>query len=268
MYQKEKINHTKELDIEIDGSSIHILRFENERPDRPFLIFLHDSLGCISLWKNFPEQLAEKVDCNLLVYDRIGYGKSGPFVSTKRDHFYLEKEADILFKIIQNLNIKTSILFGHSDGGSISLIAASKFPEYISGIITEGAHVFVEDITLNGIREVVKAYLSTKLKQVLEKYHFDKTEDVFHAWADTWLAEEFRDWNMEYFLSSIQCPVLVIQGEEDEFGSEEQVDKIVGQVSAKSVKKMIPGAKHSPHKEATEITMREVTEFIKKIVLA
>ncbi|TGK04058.1 alpha/beta hydrolase [Leptospira semungkisensis] len=254
-----------EFDLEIDGASIRISKFEQENKDLPVLIFLHDSLGCISLWKNFPNQLAETANCNSIVYDRVGYGKSSPFPPKKRDNSYLEKEADILHRIIQELNIEKAILFGHSDGGSIALIAASKYPEQIIGVITEGAHVFVEEITLDGIREAVIAYNTTKLKQALEKYHSDKAEAVFQAWANTWLSNEFRNWNIESFLPSIRCPVLVLQGENDEYGSEDQVSSIAGKVSGASTKKIIPSAKHSPHKETPDIVIKEASEFIRTL---
>ncbi|RHX80930.1 alpha/beta fold hydrolase [Leptospira yasudae] len=265
MDQKKKLHDIEEFDIEINGTNIRIASFE-ENKDRPYLIFLHDSLGCIPLWKDFPKRLAEANGCNWIVYDRIGYGKSGRFPSVKRDRSYLEKEADTLFQIMRALNLKKSILFGHSDGGSIALIAAAKFPEAVIGVITEGAHVFVEEITLIGIREAVVAYQTTKLKQVLEKYHSDKTEEVFKAWADTWLSEEFRNWNIERFLPNIQCPVLVIQGEKDEYGSEDQVNSIVNQVSGPSVKRMIQGVKHTPHKEVPNEILKEAGELIQKIV--
>ncbi len=137
--------------------------------------------------------MAELVNFNLLMYDRIGYGKSDPFFSTTRNNSYLETEADFLVKILEKLNIEKTILFGHSDGGSIALITAAKFPKYVVGVITEGAHVFVEDITINGIKEAVVSFQTTKLKQILEKYHGDKTEDIFNAWVDTWLSYRFRN---------------------------------------------------------------------------
>ncbi|TGM01094.1 alpha/beta hydrolase [Leptospira barantonii] len=265
MNRNEKKRIFEEFDIEIGGSSIRIARSENENEDRPSIIFLHDSLGCISLWRDFPFLLAEASQCNPIVYDRIGYGKSGPFTTKKRDNSYLENEADILYQLIQTLNLKKTILFGHSDGGSIALIAAAKYPQSISGVITEGAHVFVEEITLDGIREAVESYRTTKLKQALEKYHSDKTDDVFKAWSETWLSNTFRNWNIEHFLPAIQCPVFVIQGENDEYGTVNQVDSIVNQVSGKSFKRMIPNVKHTPHKEAPNLILEETNEFIKNL---
>src|SRR5262249_27231343 len=151
-------------------------------PATPTIIFLHDSLGCIKLWRDFPKRLCKLTGCNGLIYDRQGYGESSP-VSAARNKDYLEKEADILSALIKRLALDRVILFGHSDGGSISLIAAAKHPEHIAAVITEGAHVFVESITLDGIRAAKGQYATTDLRQRLERYHGDKTDTVFSIWA-------------------------------------------------------------------------------------
>lgn len=232
------------------------------REESPTLIFLHDSLGCIDLWRDFPEKLGEATHCNIIVYDRQGYGKSCPFEERERENNYLEVEADVLNALIEKCGIEEAILFGHSDGGSIALIAAAKYPTYIKAVITEGAHIFVEDITLKGIREAVKTFQTSNLKEKLQKYHGDKTESVFWAWAKTWLSDEFKSWNIEGFLPQIKCPVLVIQGENDEYGSQAQVNGIVKQVSGKKEKYIIPSVGHTPHKEASEIVLKYVINFI------
>ncbi|HRP40482.1 MAG TPA: alpha/beta hydrolase [Chitinophagales bacterium] len=232
----------------------------------PTIIFLHDSLGCIELWRDFPEKLSALTRCNVLVYDRQGYGKSCPFSYAKRDNDYMEWEADILNELLSFWNIQNVILFGHSDGGSIALIAAGKYPEKIRGVITEGAHVFVEDITLSGIKDTVKLYETTNLKSKLEKYHGTKTDTMFWAWAATWQTEEFRTWNIEKFLPLIQCPTLVIQGENDEYGTLLQVEKIISQISGKSAKLIVPEVGHSPHKEAGKITLENASAFIQKFI--
>jgi pimeloyl-ACP methyl ester carboxylesterase len=233
--------------------------------DRPTLVFLHDSLGCIELWRDFPQQLGEATLCNVLVYDRQGYGKSSPFSNSGRENDYLEVEADVLNALMEKLSMNTAILFGHSDGGSIALIAAAKYPEKIKGVITEGAHIFVEDITLKGIKDAVEAYRTTNLHQKLTKYHGDKTEAVFWAWAKTWLSEGFTSWTLEHFLPLISCPVLVIQGEKDEYGSLAQVGGIISQVSGETQKLIIPSVGHTPHKEAREVVLEKTVPFINQI---
>lgn len=235
-------------------------------PDRPTIIFLHDSLGCIKLWRDFPEKLGELTQCNILIYDRQGYGQSCPFIYSKRDIYYMEYEADILSELLDYWNIEKAILFGHSDGGSIALIAAGKYPNKIQGIITEGAHIFVEEITVRGIEEAIELYRTTDLKSKLEKYHGNKTDEMFWAWASTWITSEFKKWNIESFLSKINCPSFIIQGEQDEYGTLKQVDHIATQTSGTSTPLIIPNVKHTPHKEIPELILEKASEFINQII--
>ncbi|WP_024769225.1 alpha/beta fold hydrolase [Aquimarina macrocephali] len=234
-------------------------------PGKATIIFLHDSLGCVELWKDFPKQIALKTGCNIISYDRQGYGKSAPFITSKRNNDYLKEEAYILAKIIQNLELKNVILFGHSDGGSIALLTAALFPEKVIGIITEGAHVFVEQETINGIKAAVLAYQNTSLKEKLYKYHGDKTDAVFRLWAETWLSETYQSWNIEEYLSKIECPSLIIQGEKDEYGTLDQVNSIVKNTSGHSKALLIPDIGHTPHKENSEIVIKNVISFINEI---
>lgn len=240
----------------------HIIKYQN----RPTIIFLHDSLGSIALWRDFPEKLSETVNCNVLVYDRLGYGESAPFATIERDNDYLEKEADVLDLLISEVGLTDVILFGHSDGASIALITAAKYPLKIKGLIVEGAHIFVEEVTLAGISAAVAAYESTDLGIKLQKYHGNKTDSVFRAWTNTWLSNKFKSWNIENFLPQISCPVLVIQGEGDEYGSIKQVKGIIGQVSGKAMELIIPSIGHTPHKEAAEIVLESSASFIRDII--
>jgi pimeloyl-ACP methyl ester carboxylesterase len=260
----------KEFKLEMGGYRLQAksLRLPgNSDQKNPTLVFLHDSLGCIQLWRDFPEKLALATQYNAFLYDRQGYGQSEPFGIEQRKTTYLEEEARILAEVLQKADIEQAILFGHSDGGSIALVAAAEYPELIKGIITEGAHVFVEGITLTGIREAVEAYKNTSLPQKLAKYHGDKTEAVFRAWTDTWLSPDFRNWNIENYLQKIKCPALIIQGKKDEYGSEAQVESIVQHSGGKAEKWMIPGIGHSPHKEAPKDVLRRSADFIRHSIL-
>ncbi|MFN8356846.1 MAG: alpha/beta hydrolase [Spirosomataceae bacterium] len=248
----------------LDGAVLKIY-YHHLDNQRPTLIFLHDSLGCIALWRDFPNQLGVLTQCNVLVYDRQGYGQSSPFGSDKRQQDYLEKEADVLQLILEKYHIQQAFLFGHSDGGSIALIAAAKYPTRIKGIMTEGAHIFVEEISLQGIRAAVEAYHKTNLKEKLHKYHRTNTDGVFWAWAETWLKPEFQSWNIEHFLPQITCPILVIQGEADEYGSLAQVQGIVRQVAGQAHAFIVPAAGHSPHKEAPAVVLERCVEFVQNL---
>lgn len=234
-------------------------------PDRPTLVFLHDSLGCIELWRDFPEKLSIATRCNILVYDRLGYGRSEPMVSPLRSIHYLEEEADILNDLLRELKIGDAILFGHSDGGSIALIAASKYPQGIKAVICEAGHIFVEEITLRGIYNAIEAYKTTDLPQRLQKYHGNKVDTLFQAWAATWTRDEFRNWNIEHFLAGIECPLLFVQGDADEYGTLDQVGKTVGQVSGKATTCILPGVGHTPHKEAAIPSLEAAQDFINNL---
>jgi pimeloyl-ACP methyl ester carboxylesterase len=233
--------------------------------NKPVIIFLHDSLGCTQLWRDFPLKLSEMANCNVLIYDRSGYGKSGPMATHKRPVNYMELEADLLNDLLVKLNIDNAILFGHSDGGTISLITAAKYPEKIKAVICEAGHIFVEDLTLKGIYDAMNAYKTTNLAERLAKYHGDKVETLFRAWTETWTREDYRSWNIEYLLKDIHCPLLFIQGEADEYGTLDQADKTVSQVGGMAEKYIIPGIGHTPHKEVPELVLTKVSEFLEKI---
>ncbi|HYG02562.1 MAG TPA: alpha/beta hydrolase [Chryseosolibacter sp.] len=245
-----------------------VLLFVRRRYDdfnRPTVVFLHDSLGCVELWRDFPEKLCEAINCNIVVYDRQGYGRSASLPTHLRNNDYLENEAYVLHDLLEALDLKNVILFGHSDGGSIALVAAAKYPFMCLAVIVEAAHIFVENVTLKGIRAAVHAYATTNLKARLEKYHGDKTETIFKAWTDTWLGQEFQSWNIESFLPSIVCPVLFIQGDRDEYGSVIQMEG-VAQKSGGSVDTfLIPNTHHTPHKEAAMAVIEKVSEFVRRL---
>lgn len=251
--------------IDVKGKNLFI-KFNNSFENKPTIVFLHDSLGSVELWRDFPEKLAEATQCNVLAYDRLGYGKSFPMTTHERENNYMEQEADVLNDLLSELNINDAILFGHSDGGTIALIAASKYPEKVKTVICEAGHIFVEDITVKGVEEALNAYNTTNLPQRLEKYHGDKVEMIVKAWTEIWLSEKFRTWNIEYLLKNITSPLLFIQGEADEYGTLNQVEKTVTQVTGTAEKFIIPNIGHTPHKESPEIVLNKSIEFINSVI--
>jgi pimeloyl-ACP methyl ester carboxylesterase len=244
--------------------SCHQIRTRWIEGSSPTLVFLHDSLGCIETWRDYPATLAEKTGLSALIYDRVGHGGSSPFVEQRNTNYMHIEALELLPKVIEAYQIEQAILIGHSDGGSIALIAASQLPQ-IKGVITEGAHVFVEEETLAGIQEAIKAYEHSDIAKRLERYHGDKAPALVAAWSRTWIASWFRDWNIEDVLPKITCPVLVIQGLEDEFGTTKQVSAISSQVSGKGQELLIPDCGHTPHKEARAITEGAMLEFISRL---
>ena len=252
--------------IEVKGKNLFI-KFNSSFENKPTIVFLHDSLGSVQLWRDFPEKLAEATQCNFLIYDRLGYGKSFPMTTHKRENNYMELEADLLNDLLSELNINDAILFGHSDGGTIALITASKYSEKVKALICEAGHIFVEDITVKGVKDALNAYKTTNLQERLQKYHGDKVDTIVKAWTEIWLSDQFRTWNIEPLLKNIACPLLFLQGENDEYGSLDQVDKTVTQVSGNSEKFIIPNVGHTPHKETPDIVLNKATEFVNSIII-
>ncbi|MEI7487248.1 MAG: alpha/beta hydrolase [Chryseobacterium sp.] len=250
--------------IDVKGKKLYI-EHDNSFKNKPTIVFLHDSLGCTQLWRDFPAKLSEATQCNVLVYDRLGYGKSFPMVSHERENNYMELEADLLNELLEELNINNVILFGHSDGGTIALIAASKYPESVKAVICEAGHIFVEDITVKGVSDAFEAYKTTDLPERLAKYHGDKVPMIVKAWTEIWLSDRFKNWNIEYLLKNITSPLLFIQGEADEYGTLDQVEKTINQVSGKSEKYIIPNVGHTPHKEVPDLVLNKSVEFINNI---
>lgn len=255
------------IKVQVKNKNIRVQHLTlNKVEDKPVLVFLHEGLGCVELWKDFPQKLAAACDLNAIVYDRQGYGASDS-LDLPRPMNYLEIEAlEYLPVLLSTLNVKNPILVGHSDGGTIALIYGGKYP--CSAIISEAAHIYVEEITIEGIK-AAKSNPNLKLvKEKLHKYHGDKTEDIFSAWADTWLSEGFREWNIAPLLNNISCPVLLIQGLNDEYASPIHVEKIKEAMpNAASVDILLPeNCAHVPHFQAGDVVLQKMVEFIKERV--
>lgn len=234
---------------------------------KPLLVFLHEGLGSIAQWRNFPETLCTELNLPGLVYDRYGYGHSTEFLE-KRKPNYLKHEAEYFLPLlIKKLQLKNRqlILIGHSDGASIALLFAALLPKNVMAVVSMAAHVFVEEISVNSIIKLEKEYeLDGTLKNSLKKYHFNHTDSTFYAFSKTISGNQFKDWNIENYLSQIQAPVLVIQGENDEYGTEKQVDSIYNKSpNPKNKKLVIPNCGHSPHLSHQKIVLKELKSFIK-----
>jgi pimeloyl-ACP methyl ester carboxylesterase len=234
-------------------------------PEKPYLVFLHDALGCTAMWKNFPRRLCHETACPGLVYDRLGCGQSSPLTKPRTAHYLRDYALNELREMLAHLiPDRDYFLIGHSDGGSIGLIFAAEKPPRLRGLITEAAHVLVEEETLAGIRVAAEAYRAGKMHGVA-KYHGDKTDGIFRAWADTWLADWFRHWNIKHLLPSIECPVLAIQGTEDQYGTADQVDSIASTVMH-GRKTMVEGCGHIPHHEQPDVVFTSMRDFLLPLI--
>jgi pimeloyl-ACP methyl ester carboxylesterase len=238
---------------------------EDPKKSPTTLVFLHEGLGSIAQWRDFPACLSAMTGLPALVYERWGYGSSDT-LNIPRTVRYLHDEALIsLPEVLEQVNINDAILFGHSDGGSIALIFSAIHGDKVRGVITEAAHVFVEDVTIAGIRQAVELYGTTDLKDRLHKFHKNNTDLMFRSWADTWLAPWFRNWNIEEYLSRITCPLLVIQGEDDEYGTSAQVESIISQAGGPAEGVIVSNCGHVPHHQARERVLDRMARFISSL---
>jgi len=232
--------------------------------DKSCLVFIHEGLGCIEMWKEFPRQLCELTGCAGLLYDRSGYGKSSP-LTRSRDINYVHDYALIeLPRVIEALIPQRDyLLIGHSDGASIALIHGAQPSPRLRGLVVEAPHVFVEDETLRGISLAKERHNRYGLGGLL-KYHGDNAHAVFNAWSETWLAPWFREWNIEAILPDIGCPVLAIQGENDAYGTVRQLD-VISRLTETGASHILKDCGHSPHREQAAETLRLISEFIRTL---
>ncbi|MCG8695036.1 MAG: alpha/beta hydrolase [Minwuiales bacterium] len=233
----------------------------------PTLVFLHEGLGCVSMWRDFPEKLAAATGCGALVYSRLGYGRSEQRPLPWPVTYMHDEGLRVLPDVLSAARVQDCILVGHSDGGSVALIYAGGTPSpSLRGVITEAAHVFLEDESVESVGAAKQQYLHDGLKQRLARHHGENTDCAFFGWADSWLNPAFRDWNIEEYLAPISAPVLAIQGVDDRYGTQAQVDAVVGQVGGAAEALMLPDCGHSPHREQEAATLTAMTRFIGRIL--
>lgn len=235
-------------------------------PDRaPTLVFLHEGLGCVSMWRSFPEELVSRTGLSGLVYSRAGYGKSDPATLPRPVHF-MHDEAEILARVLEQLHVRECILVGHSDGASIALIYAGRDEATgVRGLVLEAPHVFTEPSGLESIARIAEVYRTSELRARLERHHGPNTDIAFWGWNDVWLDPEFRAWNIETVLPAIVAPMLIIQGQEDEYGTWRQVEAIQGRAAGPVDVQAVPECGHAPHREHAERTLEAMAEFIQRL---
>jgi pimeloyl-ACP methyl ester carboxylesterase len=251
-----------DIPVRLDGVDYHTRRIAVTADwDRPWLVFLHEGLGSVDQWRQFPQQLASSTGRNAVVYDRRGHGFTGPLPGL-RDGEYHQEEADILVALLEELHVRQCIPYGHSDGGTIALLAAATRPDVIAALVLEAAHVRVEEKAAAGIRTAQKWYRSGELRQRLHKYHGDHVDAMFSAWADTWLGPHFEDWSIEDRLDGVIVPTLVLQGEHDDYATPGHVDVVAEALGGPVETWLVPGAGHAPHREMTDDVIARVVRFL------
>jgi pimeloyl-ACP methyl ester carboxylesterase len=252
------------VDIEWRGRplSLEYQWVGSDDPARPVVVFLHEGLGSVAMWKDFPQRFCAAHDLRGLVYSRYGYGNSTPRPAAERwlPDFMHRQANEVLPALLAALRIERPWLFGHSDGGSIALLHAASFPENLRGVIVVAPHILVEDISVASIRTARDAYLSQGLRERLARYHAN-VDSAFWGWNDIWLDPAFRDWNIETELGRIRCPVLAVQGEDDEYGTLEQIYGIARKAPQAKIL-VLPQCGHSPHRDQPDALSEEAGNFI------
>jgi len=251
--------------IKINNKLLHyqLLNTEYRESTRPVLVFLHEGLGSIAQWKEFPDLLSHETGCAALVYDRYGYGQSEA-IKEIRNEAYMPDEAYIFLpELLGKIEITEKIiLVGHSDGGTIALLFASRFPDKTVAVITEADHVMSEEITLTGVRNIVNEFEKGGFKKLLSKFHNEKTDTMFYSWSNYWLSDAQKNWSIENLLPLISSPVLAIQGKGDCYGSVKQLTSKLEKIKGHVEILFLDNCGHVPHYEAQNQVLNRMKDFV------
>lgn len=254
---------TESFFLSVSGTDLEVHRIDPVDPgalNNPPIVFLHEGLGSVSLWRDFPARVAAATDCPVIVYSRKGYGKSGVVRESRNVRYMHEEAIEVLPGFLQKLGIETPILLGHSDGASIALIYAGTYNQ-VQGLILLAPHVFVEPLTVASIAEAKERFNTSNLAEKLARHHKDSVS-TFWGWNDIWLHPDFLNWNIEEYLPKINCPILAIQGKDDEYGTLRQLQAIERQVHGPFGQIVLDHCKHSPHRDQPDLALAAITQFV------
>jgi pimeloyl-ACP methyl ester carboxylesterase len=251
--------------VPVRGGRIFVRLWEQRRMSStpPAIVLVHDSLGSVELWRDFPAALARATGHSVIAYDRLGFGRSAPHAGALKTPDFIREEAGTSLPALRSaLGIDRMILFGHSVGGAMAVVAAAELAAATAGVITESAQVFAEERTLAAIRAAKQAFAEPGQLQRLARYHGTKASWVLKAWTDSWLAPAFANWTIEADLRRLVCPILAMHGDRDEFGSRAHPDRIAAWVSAPADIVLFDDCGHVPHRERTDSVLTAVRTFI------
>ncbi len=250
---------------EIDGRRIEYRMILGAADARPPLVFLHEGLGSVALWRDFPDMVSRRLGARALVYSRYGYGHSDRLLGKRTPRFMHDEALDVLPRLLDQLGIEAPLLIGHSDGASIALIHAAAAGRPVRGLALMAPHVFVEPVCVESISGIRDTYFAKPdLKQRLSKYHAH-VDDAFLGWADTWLLPAFLDWSIEDLLGAISQPMLLIQGRDDEYGTLAQLDRIEARVKGPARRLVLDRCGHSPHRDQETAVIEAIADLARSI---
>ena len=248
--------------LAVAGCRLEYVEHPAHRPGLPAILMLHEGLGCVAMWRHFPERVAAVTGCRVIVWSRAGYGHSQPYAEARTPRYMHREALEGLPALLAALDIERPLLFGHSDGASIALIFAGAFPEVPLGVVALAPHEFVEPETLAGIMAAGEAWTATDWPRRLARHHADAGR-VFREWNDAWLHPDFREWNIEEYLPAICCPVLAIQGEDDEYATMRQIEIIAERVPGSELLKL-RNCGHSPHRDQPAAVLGALDGFVRR----
>lgn len=232
----------------------------------PCLVFLHEGLGSVSLWRDFPDRVAEACGLGAFVYSRAGYGASDPASLPRPVRFMHDEAYEVLPEVLRVAGIRDFFLLGHSDGASIALLYAARFPSPgLRGIVAMAPHVLVEDLSIRSIEAARVAYEEGDLRGRLAKHHGPNVDCAFRGWNDVWLSPEFRAWNLEAEMASVTCPVLLLQGRDDAYGTPAQLERIAARVRGPTEVALFDACGHSPHRDQPDRALAAIASFAQRI---
>jgi pimeloyl-ACP methyl ester carboxylesterase len=248
--------------VRIAHRDLHYRRFGTDFTSTPVL-FLHEGLGSVELWRDFPNSVVEETLLPGLAYSRHGNGWSSPLGEPRRPEYMHEEALETLPRVVDELVGRPPIIVGHSDGASIAIIySGSGYP--VEGLVLIAPHVFVEPETIESIASLRSEFPESELPEKMAKYHIDPAR-TFYGWADVWLSPSFRSWNIESYVSGVRCPTLLIQGDADEYGTTNQLDAIDAGLASPSERLIVGGAGHSPHLAEPELVSSAVVDFTRRL---
>jgi pimeloyl-ACP methyl ester carboxylesterase len=248
--------------VTVHGHRLEVERVAAGTPGRPVLVFLHEGLGSVAMWRDFPSRVAHAAGCDAVVYSRYGYGRSDPLAAPHGVRYMHDEALCVLPELLRAVGVERPLLVGHSDGGSIALIhAGAGHP--VAGLVLLAPHVMVEDVALASIAAAKVAYETGDLRARLSRHHAD-VDSAFRGWNDIWLHPDFRAWNIEAYLPRVACPVLAIQGEDDEYGTMEQVRRIERQARDVDVL-ALADCRHSAHRDQPEAVIEAIRRFVDRV---
>lgn len=251
-------------ELTVGGHRLEYQWIPGRRRRAPTLVFLHECLGCIELWRDLPERITAKTGCGAVVYSRYGSGRSDPLQEPRTDTYLHTEALETLPDVLEQLDVTDPLLIGHSDGATIALMYAGSGRWPVRGLVAMAPHVFVEDVTIAGIEHRKADFVASAMTARLGRYHTDPVS-TFNGWCDTWLKPSFRNWNIEAYVAGITCPVLLIQGHDDEYATMAQLDAIERAVSGPTTRLELTDCGHVPFRDHPESVIGAICDFINKL---